>query len=222
MVTCQPPCTAARHGDESAYSWWACRCPEAREAWRLYKKRLREGRQPPAHVHAVGTARRLQALVAYGYTWRALATHLGVSPRRTQDLASMRRGFVHRDTAARVRTVYDRLSLTRGGAAYALTVAARYGWLPPLAWDDATIDDPQAQPWGGQAEDTAPIVDEVAIRRALNGERVKLTRLEKHHAVHHGVPRLGVNAVATALHLSGSTIRDLYRRPLPAVEEVAA
>lgn len=211
-------CTAGRHGDRSAYDWWGCRCPDGREAHRLYRKRLRHGRQPPAHIPAAGTARRLQGLVALGYSWRELAAHLGVSNRRTADIGMNPDGVVHRDTAARVSVIFERLSGTPGTSKYALKVAARYGFMPPLAWDD--IDNPHEVPnLGGDAQ----VIDAVRLDRALSGSRMALDSHEKHHAVHRGVDQgMPLHLIAERLHLSYDSAKSYSRRPLPAGYELAA
>ncbi len=214
MITAVPDrsgCTSARHGTASAYDWHGCRCADAREQWRLYRKRLRHGRQPAAIIPAVGTARRLQALVALGYSWRELAVHLGVSNRRAADIGMNTDGSVHRTTAARVKYLYDRLSGTRGTCRYAFTVAARYGFVPPLAWNN--IDDPNETPDLGT---DAPVVDRVVIDRALDGERVSLDSLTRHHAVHVGLARgMSETTIARHLRMSGSAVRDLAQKALP-------
>lgn len=136
-------CTAARH-DAAAYDYGDCRCPAGREAHRLYRKRLREGRQPPADVPAIGTARKLQALTALHHHREFLAEQLGLSPRRVFQLTFNETGRVHRTTAARVDALFERLSATPGTSRHARIVTERYGFVPPLAWDD--IDDPDAKP----------------------------------------------------------------------------
>lgn len=209
-------CQAQRHGTRSAYGWWGCRCPDAREAHRLYHKRLRYGRQPAAHLPAVGTTRRLQALVAAGYTWTALAGHLGVSCQRVRAIAFTVDGLVHPATSERVREVFGQLATVPGSSKLARTVAARYGWAPPMAWDDDTIDDPHARPTLGDDVDDRTVVDRVAIERALAGERVPLNRLERHHAIHAGLAR-GIHrqTLSTTLRIAWSEIKRLEATPLP-------
>ena len=212
-------CAAGRHGDRSAYDWWGCRCPDGREAHRLYRKRLRHGRQPSAHIPAIGTARRLQGLVAIGYSWRALAAHLGVSNRRVADLGLHPEAAVHRETAARVDAIYQRLSGTPGGSKYALAVAARHGFAPPLAWDN--IDDPVEQPNIGSADTSA--IDAVRLDRALSGSRTNLTPVEKHHAVHRGIDKgMPLYVIADRMRMSYNAARSYARRPLPEGHEPAA
>lgn len=200
-------CTADRHGTHVAYDWWGCRCPDAREAWRLYRKRLRFGRQPAAIVPAAGTVRRLQALVALGYSWSRLSKHLGVTVTRAAQIGLLPiTGHVNRRTAARVKALYDELSTTPGTDRYALTVARRHGFYPPLAWDDDTIDDPAAQPQLGDPD--ADVVDEVAARRVLDGEDIPLTDAERDLAFRIGLAKgMTVTAISRALHLSGTTAR---------------
>lgn len=156
-----------RHGTPSAYSWRGCHCPECREAWRLYKKRLREGRQLPAYVESWGTAHRLQALVAIGYGWRTLGQHLGRSARMVCSWGYRRDEVVHRHTAEAVRRVYEQLRNVPAPAGYpsarALNTATRNGWHPPAYWDEwGLIDDPDPDP-------TAVVVDEVAVARVVAG-----------------------------------------------------
>ena len=105
-------------------------------------------------VEAAGTRRRLQALIATGYSGRSLAARLVMEPAHLYRILSGRPA-VMAATACRVRELYDRLwgqpppQGTRGeriSAAKARAHAARRGWPPPLAWDDDTIDDPGSSP----------------------------------------------------------------------------
>lgn len=213
-------CAAARHSG-TAYSSGSCRCPTGREAYRLYRKRLREGRQPPALIPAVGTTRRLQALVAIGYCWTHLANRLGVSTKCVRIWGLHPEARVTRGTHHRVRALFTALSDSPGPSRYARTVAARYGFAVPAAWDDGAIDDPNWTPAPLDSPDT--IVDEVAIDRALSGERIRLNRLEQHHAVHVGLARgLTRQAVADALHMAFDTANRLAGKPLPGNYELAA
>ncbi len=173
-------------------------------------------------VAAHGAARRLQALMAEGWDATALAPLIGVSPISVQRWRREAFAVITYRRHERIREVYERLADHPRDDSRARRTAQALGYLPPLAWDDDTIDDPQAQPWAGQAEDAAPVVDEVAIRRALAGERIPLTRLEKHHALH-ARGRMSIQRAADVLHLSYSRAKELANLPLPATaEEVAA
>ena len=93
----------------------------------------------------VGTRRRLQALVAMGWSQSEIARRLGVDPANATKL--FRCVLVHAVTARRVAGLYDELSMTHGGSRRALNVAAREGWLRPLDWDDDLIDGPEHFRW---------------------------------------------------------------------------
>jgi plasmid maintenance system antidote protein VapI len=156
-------CTTDRHDTASAYRW-GCRCPKAREQHRLYYKRRRQGRLPDASVDATGTIRRIEALHALGWRQKDIAAHLGA---RWQSVAGMRiAGRVYRSTADRIAQVYDRLSMTPGPSKLGRERALARGLVPPLAWDDETIDDPAAQPNYGPVRPRAEILAAAADRRA--------------------------------------------------------
>ena len=149
----------------------------------------------------------------------ALAAHLGVSNRRVADLGLHPEAAIHRDTAARVDAIYERLSGTPGGSKYALAVAARHGFVPPLAWDN--IDDPAEQPNVG-SDDTSAI-DAVRLDRALAGSRINLTSAEKHHAVHRGTGQgMPLYVIADRLRMSYDAARSYASRALPQGYELAA
>jgi transcriptional regulator with XRE-family HTH domain len=107
-----------------------------------------------AKVDPTGTARRLQALVAIGWSQSQLARRLGKTPANvTETVHGTRQTTVA--TAAAVRGLYDELwdspppetnQRERIAAARSRHYAAAHGWPPPLAWDDDTIDDPTTQP----------------------------------------------------------------------------
>ena len=108
---------------------------------------------PGAKVDSTGTTRRLQALVAMGWSQSELARRLGMLASNLGPIVHGRRG-VTQATADAVRALYDELWSTpappsgRHGAVPTKTrnYAARMGWVSPLAWDDDTIDDPDATP----------------------------------------------------------------------------
>lgn len=209
-------CTAQQHGTSSAYDWWGCRCPQAREEFRLHRKRKREGRLPDTFVPAVGTARRLRALVAAGWSWRALAGRLGVTASRPRRWAESLDGVVRRETAEKVDALFREIAMVPGGSRYALTVARKYGWQPPLAWLD--IDDPAEQPdRGGYGVD---IVDEVAVERALSGEPIDLTDAELVAAVQAGAARdVPITAVAELLGINALSAKRMLAGELPPAME---
>ncbi len=105
-------------------------------------------------IRSTGTSRRLQALVANGWPQVVLARQLG---RKLQHVRPAIHGEkpIYMATYRSVVKLYDRLwdqpPPTSTGAqvrsaSRARTYARTRGWVPPLAWDDDTIDDPAAVP----------------------------------------------------------------------------
>ncbi|NKY48007.1 hypothetical protein [Nocardia cerradoensis] len=94
---------------------------------------------------ALGAQRRLQALVAAGWTMRELARQLGLVSNNFGPL-------MHGDgtiTVARYREVVDlfeRLQMQPGPSSRARVYARKRGWKLPLEWDEETIDEPDARP----------------------------------------------------------------------------
>ena len=111
---------------------------------------------PGALTGITGTRRRLQALVATGWSQARLAGELGLTGANLG--AVMRCDQVTAGTARTVSELYDRLwdrpppehdQRTRIAASRARNHAAARGWVPPLAWDDDVIDDPDGLPADG-------------------------------------------------------------------------
>lgn len=94
-------------------------------------------------VPGIGTQRRLQALVAIGWTQAALAARIGWTLGNLNALVHGRRD-VAAATHRLVADLYDELSMRPGPSQRARNLAARRSWAPPLAWDD--IDNPNEQP----------------------------------------------------------------------------
>lgn len=100
---------------------------------------------PGGRVNIIGTARRLQALVAIGYTQSDLAARIGVTPANSTNLFHGN-GTVRAATADRIAAIYDDLAMKPGPSATARARAKKLGWAPPLAWEDDEIDNPAAEP----------------------------------------------------------------------------
>jgi hypothetical protein len=161
----RPDCPARFHDSYSATRRAGCVCPAAKEARRLYIKRQQFARLDAAYVDPTGTRRRLRALGAIGYPLRSLGVEIGWTSNLGRLIWGNQR--VHRSTAQLVKDAYERLSGTPGPSQRARKAAKRAGYAPPLAWDDDTIDDPDATPNFGAEHDD--IVDEVAVRQAVEG-----------------------------------------------------
>lgn len=159
-------------------------------------------------VPAVGTIRRVRALARLGWTFAHIIAAGGSAIHRLDQLKNQE--WVTERFAAAVHTAYEALSMTPGPSKYTAGRAARAGWAPPLAWDDDTIDDPDAQPVDSTRAD---VIDEVAVHRALNGERVPLTTAERDRVIAVGIER-GMTAaeLARRLHISGSRALELAHR----------
>lgn len=150
-------CTGTRHGTADAYRHHRCRCPDATAANSRYGKLRRAGLIEPTFVDNIGVVRRRQALAAIGWGLADLAPYFGTQWRGIGDHASNRR--VRRDTLERWRRVYDLLSMTPGPNDLVRKRAKNRGWVPPLAWDEDRIDDPDARPnlGGRSARRTADV-----------------------------------------------------------------
>lgn len=107
-----------------------------------------------AVVDGTGTARRIQALVACGWSMSKIAARLGIQRANFTSIAhGIGRVTVATDRA--VRALYDELwdrtppqddHRDRIAASRALNYARKAGWAPPLAWDDDAMDNPAATP----------------------------------------------------------------------------
>lgn len=159
-------CSARRHGTAVAYDAYKCRCPDARDAHRVYRKRIRHGRITPGPVSTIGSSRRLQALAAIGWTLDELVPHCGLTRDTLRRIRSRAQTQMYRSTAARIRELYEELSGTVGPSQIARDRARAAGWAPPLAWDDDTIDDP----------DAVPHIDEPTERRSKSAILVEDAR----------------------------------------------
>lgn len=159
--------------------------PATAEAILSVKVDLADG----AIIDSTGSTRRIQALVAIGWSQSKLAHRLGINRANFTPLAQGRR----RTTVATARAVaalYDELSMTppeaityrdRVSVTRARNYAAAAGWAPPLAWDDDQIDNPDATSHPTEATDVADeVIDEAAVLRAIDGDRtVTLTPADR-------------------------------------------
>ena len=107
-------------------------------------------------INGAGTTLRVQALVACGWSQARLAALLGRDAGNFGPVVHGSRDGVQVQTARDVRDLYDRLwnvappessHRERIAASRARNHAQMHGWVPPLAWDDDTIDDPRAVAW---------------------------------------------------------------------------
>ncbi|GAA1123691.1 hypothetical protein [Nocardiopsis composta] len=153
-----------------------------------------------ALVDATGTKRRLQALISRGWAQAQLAARLGMAP--TNFGTTLRGERVLAGTARQVRELYDELwdvappettRRERISASRARRYAAVRGWVPPMAWDDDTIEDPAAVPDLGEEVLRREAVAEDAAELAAQG----LTR--EQIAARLGVGRTYIDKSLTAV-----------------------
>jgi hypothetical protein len=158
-------------------------------------------------VDPTGTCRRIQALVAIGWSISAQARRLRCDAKNYHSILT--KPSITAATARQVADLYEQMSGTPApdglSRKQAIAHARRRGYLPPLAWGD-DIDNPAAVPHLGEPVDD--IVDDVAIRRVLDGrlpfdalrpaERLALFR---DHA-----DGMSLNKLMSVLRMSASTV----------------
>jgi hypothetical protein len=107
-------------------------------------------------VDPTGTRRRLQALVALGWSQTELGRRIDFLPGNLTRVIHGP-GHVGAGTARKIRALYLELCdqeppetcrEERFAASLSRSRARRHGWLPPIWWDDDTIDDPTQEPAG--------------------------------------------------------------------------
>jgi hypothetical protein len=98
----------------------------------------------PGLINAVGSHRRIHALQALGWPHRILEERMGLPHRRISTMLA--RPKIYTPMARKISDVYDELSMQPGPSERTREIAREKGWTPPLAWDDDTIDDPDAMP----------------------------------------------------------------------------
>ncbi len=168
----QPPSERLRHDTEQ----------------RLLNLRAEAGTfQPGARVEATGSRRRLQALMAAGWTLATLARHVGRSPANLR--RTMHAKMVNDASARRIATLYDELhdvappgrnAGERAKASRAKAAARESGWLPPWAWDDI---DHERDELAIEEDELGPSIDEIAIDKAMQGESVRMTSAERDEVI---------------------------------------
>jgi hypothetical protein len=130
------------------------------------------------YVSSLGATRRVQALIALGWSQARIADRLGLRGSNFTALVHGR-GLITQRRDRDVRALYEALSMTlppetnqreRIAASRSRRNAAERGWLPPLAWDDDRMDDPTYTPLANVHE--VIVYDHAVVERYLaNGER---------------------------------------------------
>lgn len=146
--------------------------------------RLEDVLSPVRPVPAVGSGRRLQALFALAHSRQAIAEACGISTSLVSQITNMTRARIPYATTQAVATGYNRLSMREGTSADARRRAAQAGWAPPLAWDEHTIDDPDARPNLGR-----PVLRSVAIAEDAEFIRSTTGATDEQIAMRLGMPK---------------------------------
>ncbi|CAL9668381.1 hypothetical protein SUDANB145_07281 (plasmid) [Streptomyces sp. enrichment culture] len=134
-----------------------------------------------ALIDATGTRRRVEALAVQGWSRNWVGEQVGIRPEHFRK--AVKRDRVEARLARAVVAVYDRWwdqdplehGVRRNPVARVKADAARAGFHSALAWDDDTIDDPNAAPMTDASEPVATEGGNVAARW-LMGESVILDR----------------------------------------------
>jgi hypothetical protein len=110
---------------------------------------------PGAAIDSTGTRRRVEALLAIGWSLLQIKAHSSVNEQTLQDVLAGRP--ILELTRTRILASYEVLwdkeppaldRFQKTAVTKTKRRAAERGYVPPLAWDDETIDDPAAQPMG--------------------------------------------------------------------------
>lgn len=91
-------------------------------------------------VDAIGTIRRLQSLVAFGYTRTYLGQRIGWSVHNIGRLLDQSTLQVNADTAIKVEALFRELQMTPGPSVRARNDGVRRGWSLPFDWDEDELD----------------------------------------------------------------------------------
>lgn len=154
----------------------------------------------------VGLQRRIRALAVLGWSVEHLAAHRGIPVtnldrlRRPANRQHVKLGF-----AEHVLAVYEEFSNKvppeTPSAKAVRTRAAKQGFHSPWAWDEDTIDDPDALPADGYTPRRQPDeFDEILVERVLAGEKVR------------GATEAERRAIVALWHTTGRSQNDLERQ----------
>ncbi len=162
-------------------------------------------------VDSTVTRRRLQALVAAGWSQSKLAVQLGMKP--TNFSRVMADKDCHAKTARAVADLYERIAFTappegnhrdRIAASRARNRALAEGWPPPMWWDDEDLVNPDYHGHRGyrtvERAASHDDVDPVAVEETMRGNKtLRLTLAERREVIRR-------------LHAAGMNDQDIQRR----------
>ena len=140
----------------------------ARQLLTLTHRACLDAAPPGARVPAAGTTRRLQALAVLGWTGDRIAAETGLRDSTIWRATHAQTRTVLAATARAVADFYDRTWDTppiptghheAGWITRTIAAARENDWAPALAWDDDTIDDPDATPHTGAPQRRSLLVE---------------------------------------------------------------
>ncbi|WP_406123075.1 hypothetical protein OHQ89_12720 [Streptomyces canus] len=138
-------------------------------AVRILAVRLEQVVHQRAAEPAIGSIRRVRALMAVGHACTTIRQITGLDRTVVSQLVNAQTDSILTDTADKVRAAYEQLSSQTGPSVRNKSRAARQGWRDPQWWEDyGRIDDPDFDP--------------ATVDRELNFlERAQLRREEIEH-----------------------------------------
>jgi len=151
-----------------------------------------------SEVDATGSMRRIQALVAIGWSFAQLAPRLGFYVTDLGLIANGRRVHVRGTTAEAIARGYRYWARIPGPGVRARNEARRRGWVGPAAWDETTIDDPAALP------------DTDVPERELN--RNELAELRRQEVLHLAAFSIPPEEIAARLDIGFTTVTGILRQ----------
>lgn len=172
-------------------------------------------------VDGRGTRRRIQALLAAGWSTATIATHMDWIPGNIYRLT--RQTHVTHRTAETVATIYEALAYTPvtdppRSIQRSRALAARNGWVPPMAWDDIDLDD---EPFTTPLDEADAVVDVVAVDLVVRDHHpLRLSAIDRLEAVRqlHALHYFD-HEIAALTGVSSKTIaRDREQLGLPGVD----
>lgn len=174
---------------------------------------VRLGDETSGWVDRTGSQRRLRALVALGWNAKYLSTRLGTSTATVHKLLYEDGKPVLASTRNRVHALYEELAMVIPPPSRHRTrsrgIAARRGWLPPLAWDD--IDDPNE----------VPVLKETADATQVFVEEFNDTYWEHRGDTYVAAQRLGYTIEALERRLFRAKAKGLDIKPFICRREYA-
>lgn len=130
-------------------------------------------------IPGIGSARRLQALAALGWSFPLIAQRLGCNKEAARHWANGGLRMIRRTTAAKIDAVYRELCMTpppernpreRYAASRVRAAAERNGWVTAVAWDDIDTD---PEPSTGE-QLPHDYIDHAVVERLVSyGERAR-------------------------------------------------